>query len=227
MRSSAPRRRSRTRCGPSSRGGRSPRSGTAATSRTLPGLNTTARIGSASPTPAASSAAVTRDRSSMRWHAPTGTSSRASSATSAARTASTLSSLRLGDRLELIPYLPRGDVLALQRDSDALLLLIPEAGGRGRGVLSGKVFEYLAAERPIIAAVPPDGEAAALLRVDRGRSGRRPGRRGWAGGRDRPSSRERGMPASSTVRASPTTIASGSRGAPGRRSSPALLRGLG
>ena len=26
------------------------------------------------------------------------------------------------------------------------------------------MFEYLAAERPIIAAVPPDGEAAALLR---------------------------------------------------------------
>ena len=26
------------------------------------------------------------------------------------------------------------------------------------------MFEYLAAERPILAAVPPDGEAAALLR---------------------------------------------------------------
>ncbi len=45
-----------------------------------------------------------------------------------------------------------------------LLLLIPEAGGRGRGVLSGKVFEYLAAERPILAVVPPDGAAAKLLR---------------------------------------------------------------
>jgi glycosyltransferase involved in cell wall biosynthesis len=44
------------------------------------------------------------------------------------------------------------------------LLLIPEAGGRGRGVLSGKVFEYLAAERPILAAVPPDGAAADLIR---------------------------------------------------------------
>ena len=32
--------------------------------------------------------------------------------------------------------------LELQRDSEALLLLVPEAGGRGRGVLSGKVFEY-------------------------------------------------------------------------------------
>jgi glycosyltransferase involved in cell wall biosynthesis len=71
--------------------------------------------------------------------------------------------LGLGDRLELHPYAPRRESRALQRDSEALLLLIPEAGGRGRGVLSGKVFEYLAAERPILAAVPPDGAAAALI----------------------------------------------------------------
>ncbi len=73
-------------------------------------------------------------------------------------------SLGLGDRLELIPYAPRRRSLELQRDSEALLLLIPEAGGRGKGVLSGKVFEYLAAERPILALVPPDGAAAALIR---------------------------------------------------------------
>jgi len=72
--------------------------------------------------------------------------------------------LGLGDRLELHPFLPRRQALALQRDSEALLLLIPEAGGRGKGVLSGKVFEYLAAERPILAAVPPDGAAADLIR---------------------------------------------------------------
>ena len=70
----------------------------------------------------------------------------------------------LGDRLELIPYVPRRQSLELQRDSEALLLLIPEADGRGHGVLSGKVFEYLAAERPILAAVPPDGAAAELIR---------------------------------------------------------------
>jgi glycosyltransferase involved in cell wall biosynthesis len=70
----------------------------------------------------------------------------------------------VGDRLELVPFAPRREALALQRDSEALLLLIPEADGRGRAVLSGKVFEYLAAERPILAAVPPDGEAAALIR---------------------------------------------------------------
>jgi glycosyltransferase involved in cell wall biosynthesis len=74
-------------------------------------------------------------------------------------------SLGLGARLELHPYVPRRESLALQRDSEALLLLIPDAGGRGKGVLSGKVFEYVAAERPILAAVPPDGAAAELVRA--------------------------------------------------------------
>jgi glycosyltransferase involved in cell wall biosynthesis len=73
-------------------------------------------------------------------------------------------SLSLGDRLELIPHVARAEALALQRDSEALLLLIPNAGGRGKGVLSGKVFEYIAVGRPILAAVPPDGAAAELIR---------------------------------------------------------------
>jgi glycosyltransferase involved in cell wall biosynthesis len=72
--------------------------------------------------------------------------------------------LALGDRLELVDYAPRTESLRLQRDSEALLLLVPDAGGRGRGVLSGKVFEYLAAGRPILAVVPPDGAAAGLVR---------------------------------------------------------------
>jgi glycosyltransferase involved in cell wall biosynthesis len=73
-------------------------------------------------------------------------------------------SLGLGDRIELLGNVSRRRSLELQRDSEALLLLIPESGGRGRGVLTGKIFEYLAAERPILAAVPPDGAAARLLR---------------------------------------------------------------
>ncbi len=70
----------------------------------------------------------------------------------------------VADRLEVVDYVPHRRALQLQRSSDALLLLIPDAEGRGRGVLSAKLFEYLAAERPILAAVPPDGEAAALVR---------------------------------------------------------------
>ena len=72
--------------------------------------------------------------------------------------------LGLADRVELIEHVPRRESLRLQRNSEALLLLIPDAGGRGRGVLSGKVFEYLAAERPVLAVVPPDGAAAQLVR---------------------------------------------------------------
>jgi glycosyltransferase involved in cell wall biosynthesis len=72
--------------------------------------------------------------------------------------------LGLGDRLELLPYVPHRRALELQRDSEANLLLLPEAAGRGRVVPSGKIFEYLAAERPILAAVPPDGAAAELVR---------------------------------------------------------------
>ena len=73
-------------------------------------------------------------------------------------------SLGLGDRLEIVDYLPRAEALRVQRESEVLLLLIPDAGGRGKGVLSGKVFEYLAAGRPILAVVPPDGAAADLIR---------------------------------------------------------------
>ncbi len=72
--------------------------------------------------------------------------------------------LGLGDRLELLDYLPHRRALELQRDSEANLLLLPEAAGRGKVVPSGKIFEYLAAERPILAAVPTDGAAAKLVR---------------------------------------------------------------
>jgi glycosyltransferase involved in cell wall biosynthesis len=72
-------------------------------------------------------------------------------------------SLGLGERVELLGDVSRRRSLELQRDSEALLLLIPESGGRGRGVLTGKIYEYLAAERPILAVVPPDGAAARLV----------------------------------------------------------------
>jgi glycosyltransferase involved in cell wall biosynthesis len=72
--------------------------------------------------------------------------------------------LGLGNRLELHGYVDHRRSNELQRDSEALLLLIEAADGRGRGVVSAKLFEYLAAGRPILAAVPADGEAAAIIR---------------------------------------------------------------
>ncbi len=71
--------------------------------------------------------------------------------------------LGIDDAWEETGFLPYHEALAAQRAADALLLLIPYAGGRGDTVISGKVFEYLAAGRPLLAAVPPRGIAAELI----------------------------------------------------------------
>ena len=67
-------------------------------------------------------------------------------------------------RARLEGFRPHAEALAAMRAADVLLLLVPRAGGRGLSVVSGKVYEYLAAERPIVALVPPEGDAATLLR---------------------------------------------------------------
>ena len=73
-------------------------------------------------------------------------------------------SLGLDEKLELIRFQPHAEAIASQRNSEALLLLIPYSAGRGTDVTSGKIYEYLAARRPILAAVPPRGAAAELVR---------------------------------------------------------------
>ncbi len=73
--------------------------------------------------------------------------------------------LGLGDRLEIDGFRPHRETLAAMKAADVLLLLVPRAGGRGLSVLSGKVYEYLASERPVLALVPPEGAAAGLLRA--------------------------------------------------------------
>ena len=124
--------------------------------------------------------------------------------------------LGLGDRLELLPYAPRAESLALQRDSEALLLLIPEADGRGKGVLSGKVFEYVAVGRPILAAVPPDGAAAELIRETGAGVVARPKILRRSGPRSRSSTGIGGAAGSLTSSSRPNG-ATGSRGAPASR----------
>jgi glycosyltransferase involved in cell wall biosynthesis len=51
--------------------------------------------------------------------------------------------------LRLMGYLPREQVLQVQRSADVLLLL-ENAAPEARGILTGKLFEYLAAGRPIL-----------------------------------------------------------------------------
>ena len=68
----------------------------------------------------------------------------------------------LGDVFEHERFLRHDDVLATQKAADLLLLYV--APGRGsQGVYTGKVFEYVAARRPVLALAPADNVAAALL----------------------------------------------------------------
>jgi glycosyltransferase involved in cell wall biosynthesis len=68
----------------------------------------------------------------------------------------------LGEVVEHEPFLRHDDVLATQRAADLLLLYV--APGRGsQGVYTGKVFEYVAARRPVLAIAPAGNVAADLL----------------------------------------------------------------
>jgi glycosyltransferase involved in cell wall biosynthesis len=73
--------------------------------------------------------------------------------------------LGIDDAWEETGFVPFREAVAAQRAADALLLLIPHNNGRGDAVVSGKVYEYLAARRPVLAAVPPSGAAAELVRA--------------------------------------------------------------
>lgn len=60
-------------------------------------------------------------------------------------------------------YVSHKEAVQLLKVTDALLLAIPDLPDN-KGILTGKLFEYLAAQRPIICLGPTDGDAAAILR---------------------------------------------------------------
>jgi glycosyltransferase involved in cell wall biosynthesis len=63
------------------------------------------------------------------------------------------------------PYMPHDQVSAVHRSSTLLLLLLmPDSKPRAKGLLTGKLFEYMASGRPILCIGPEDGDAARILR---------------------------------------------------------------
>ena len=65
--------------------------------------------------------------------------------------------------IETIPYLDHKDVGKYQASSQILLLSINEVPS-AKGIITGKIFEYLQAKRPILAIGPEDGDAAMILK---------------------------------------------------------------
>lgn len=64
---------------------------------------------------------------------------------------------------EIVPYVPHDEAVAYMRRAGLLLLSI-EPFPQDEGMITGKIYEYLAAGRPVVGVGPPNGDAAALLR---------------------------------------------------------------
>lgn len=69
----------------------------------------------------------------------------------------------LENYVERINYLPHSEVIKKEIEADALLLIINQSPNN-KGILTGKLFEYLALQKPIIAIGPTDGDAADIIR---------------------------------------------------------------
>ncbi len=68
----------------------------------------------------------------------------------------------LTEYLTRIEYMPHRDVMHEIQKSQVLLLLINNTPN-AKGILTGKIFEYLGSGRPILNIGPEDGDAAAML----------------------------------------------------------------
>ena len=68
----------------------------------------------------------------------------------------------LSENLEYTPYLNHADVFAFEQQASLLYLPINNTPN-AKAILTGKIFEYLAAERPILCIGPPDGDAAKII----------------------------------------------------------------
>lgn len=67
------------------------------------------------------------------------------------------------DNTQKTDYLPHNEVVKLMAQSPVLLLALNNTPNNA-GVLSGKLFEYLAAKRPVFGIGIPDADAASILK---------------------------------------------------------------
>jgi glycosyltransferase involved in cell wall biosynthesis len=71
----------------------------------------------------------------------------------------------LGDTswVHFLPYVSHEKVIQIQRQARVLLLSVNNVPS-AKGIITGKIFEYLAIGRPILCIGPPDGDAAFIVR---------------------------------------------------------------
>jgi glycosyltransferase involved in cell wall biosynthesis len=63
-----------------------------------------------------------------------------------------------------VGYIPHKECLKLMVNSNMLLLIVTSEGYHTSGVVTGKLFEYLAAGRPVLALAPKESVVADIVR---------------------------------------------------------------
>ena len=69
---------------------------------------------------------------------------------------------RLSENVRVIDYVPHSEILGYQKESQVLLLIVNDVPG-SKGIVTGKIFEYLMAKRPILLIGPTDGDLAEII----------------------------------------------------------------
>lgn len=75
---------------------------------------------------------------------------------------SEISNYGLSGKVEIINYVPHIEVIEFQKKSQVLLLVVNNVPS-SKGIITGKIFEYLMAKRPILAIAPIDGDLASII----------------------------------------------------------------
>ena len=70
--------------------------------------------------------------------------------------------LQLSNYTNFFGYVPHKEAIKYQKSAQVLLVLIPNVN-RNKGIITGKVFEYMAANRPILALGPINGDLQSIL----------------------------------------------------------------
>lgn len=71
-------------------------------------------------------------------------------------------SLKISANVDFVPYVNHSEAIDFMLKASILLLIIPEIENN-KGILTGKLFEYLATGNPILNVGPKDGDAATIL----------------------------------------------------------------
>ncbi len=73
-----------------------------------------------------------------------------------------IADLKLEKNTKYITYVPHQKVIAYQKMAQVLLLAVNNVAS-AKGIITGKIFEYLQAKRPIVAIAPKDGDLAEII----------------------------------------------------------------